>query len=155
WLAPLLAGLALAVPLIVLTTGKRLSRFSARIGLLWTPEETEPPALLMRARELETSWRDALDSPRRALQRLAQAPSLLALHSAILSHHSDWQSDDAELLARARDKLALTGNPTALTNEETTALLFDRPFLEGLAAGYGLAEVARMGAAAEPLPKAA
>jgi membrane glycosyltransferase len=155
WLVPLLAGLTLAVPLIVLTTSRRLSALSSRIGLLWTPEETEPPALLTRARELETSWREALGAPRRALQRLPEDPALLALHAAILSHHSDWQSVDAELLARARDKLALTGNPTALTNEEVTALLFDRPFLEGLAAGYGLADAARMGAAAEPLPKAA
>ncbi len=155
WLVPLLAGLALAVPLVVLTTSKRLSALSSRIGLLWTPEETEPPALLTRARELEASWRGALGAPRRALQRLPEDSALLALHSAILSRHSDWQSVDSELLARARDKLALTGNPTALTNEETTALLFDRPFIEGLAAGYGLAEAARMGAAAEPLPKAA
>jgi hypothetical protein len=110
---------------------------------------------LLRARELEASWRETLETPRRAFQHLLEDASVLALHSAILAQHSDWQSVDADLLARARDKLALTGNPTALTNEEVTALLFDRPFLEGLAAGYGLAEAARMGAAAEPLPQAA
>ena len=35
------------------------------------------------------------------------------------------------------------------------ALLFDPPFLEGLAAAHDLAEAARIGAVTEPLPAAA
>jgi membrane glycosyltransferase len=155
WLVPLLAGLSLAVPLIVLTTSKRLSKLAVRIGLLWTPEETEPPSLLVRARELETSWREALGEPRPALRRLVADRSLLALHLAILSQHSDWQSVDADVLGRARDKLSATGNASSLTNDETTALLFDPLFLEALAAGHGLAAAAQAGAEAEPLPAAA
>jgi hypothetical protein len=89
------------------------------------------------------------------LRRLIADRSLLALHLAILSRHSDWQSLDAELLARARDKLALAGDATSLTNDEVTALLFDPLFLEAVAAGHGLAEAAQAGAAAEPLPAAA
>ncbi|HEY7688085.1 MAG TPA: glucans biosynthesis glucosyltransferase MdoH, partial [Dongiaceae bacterium] len=42
WLAPLLAGLALAVPLVVLTTAPRLSALLARTGLLRTPEDVDP-----------------------------------------------------------------------------------------------------------------
>ncbi|MGE0117765.1 MAG: glucans biosynthesis glucosyltransferase MdoH [Dongiaceae bacterium] len=155
WLVPLLAGLVLAVPLTVLTTSRRLSMISAWLGLLWTPEETEPPPLLVRARELEASWRTAPGSSDTALHRLAGDPALLALHLAILPHHSDWQSGDADMLIGARDKLALSGQTAALTSEEVTALLFDPPYLEGLAAGRDLLKAAQASPAAEPLPAAA
>jgi membrane glycosyltransferase len=155
WLVPLLAGLVLAVPLTVLTTSRWLSVVSARLGLLWTPEETEPPSLLVRARELEASWRTVPGTSDAALHRLAGDPALLALHLAILPHHSDWQSGDADMLAGARDKLALSGHTAALTNEEVTALLFDPPYLEGLAAGHDLSKAAQASPAAEPLPAAA
>jgi membrane glycosyltransferase len=155
WLAPLLAGLTLAVPLTVLTTRRRLAALFARFGLLSTPEETAPPPLLVRADRLDATWRTMLGTPMSALQRLTADPALLALHLAILPQHSDWQSVDAEVLARARDKLAASGDPALLTRAEVTALLFDPPFLEGLAAGHELAEAARMGTLAEPLPAAA
>jgi membrane glycosyltransferase len=143
WLAPLFTGLILAVPLTVLTADQRLSALSKRLGLLCTPEELSPPALLTRARDLESSWRAALGPKQEALQRLSGDRPLLALHTALLSSHSDWQSVDPELLSNARHKLSLTGNTNLLTNGEVTALLFDPAFLEGLAAGYGLSAAAR------------
>jgi membrane glycosyltransferase len=155
WLAPLLAGLTLAVPLTVLTTRRSLAAVFARLGLLLTPEETAPPPLLVRADRLDATWRTMLGRPMSALQRLTAEPSLLALHLAILPQHSDWQAVDAEVLASAREKLAASGNPTLLTRAEVMALLFDPPFLEGLAAGHGLSEAARIGAVTEPLPAAA
>ena len=96
-----------------------------------------------------------LGSPTGALQRLAADPALLALHLAILPQHSDWQAVDVDVLASARDKLAAGGDPAMLTRAEVTALLFDPPFLEGLAAGHDLSEAARIGTVAEPLPAAA
>jgi membrane glycosyltransferase len=155
WLAPLLAGLILAVPLTVLTTRKRLAAIIARFGLLSTPEETAPPPLLVRADRLEATWRTMLGSPMGALQSLAADPSLLALHLAILPQNSDWQAVEADVLASARDKLAASGDPTLLTRAEVMALLFDPPFLEGLAAGHDLSAAARIGTVAEPLPAAA
>jgi membrane glycosyltransferase len=155
WLAPLLAGLTLAVPLTVLTTRERLAACVARLGLLRTPEETAPPPLLVRTDRLEATWHTMLGSPVGALQRLMADPSLLALHLAILPQHSDWQAVDAGVLASARDKLAAGGDPARLTRAEVTALLFDPSFLEGLAAGHDLSESARRGAVAEPLSAAA
>jgi membrane glycosyltransferase len=159
WLAPLLAGLTLAVPLTVLTTRERLAAFVARLGLLRIPEETAPPPLLVRADRLEATWRTMLGTPlgtpTGALQRLAADPSLLALHLAILPQHSDWQAADTDVLVSAHDKLAASGDPAMLTRAEVTALLFDPPFLEGLAAGHGMSEAARIGTVAEPLPAAA
>ncbi len=155
WLAPLLAGLTLAVPLTVLTTRERLAAIVARLGLLRTPEETAPPPLLVRADRLEATWRTMLGTSVGALRRLVADPSLLALHLAILPQHSDWQDVDADVLANAREKLAAGGDPATLTRAEVTALLFDPPFLEGLAAGHDLSEAARIGTVAEPLPAAA
>jgi membrane glycosyltransferase len=155
WLAPLLAGLTLAVPLTVLTTRERLAAIVARLGLLRTPEETAPPPLLVRADRLETSWRTMLGRPIGALQRLMADPSLLALHLAILPQHSDWQAVEADVLASARDKLAAGDDPALLTRAEVMALLFDPPFLEGLAAGQDVAAAARIGTVAERLPAAA
>jgi membrane glycosyltransferase len=155
WLAPLLAGLTLAVPLTVLTTRERLAAIVARLGLLRTPEETAPPPLLVRADRLETSWRTMLGRPIGALQRLMADPSLLALHLAILPQHSDWQAVEADVLASARDKLAAGDDPALLTSAEVMALLFDPPFLEGLAAGQDVAAAARIGTVAERLPAAA
>jgi membrane glycosyltransferase len=155
WLVPLLAGLTLAVPLTVLTTRQRLAAAFARLGLLLTPEETATPPLLVRADRLEATWRAMLGARGNALQRLTTEPPLLALHLALLPHHSDWQAVDADVLASARGKLAATADPAALTRPEVTALLFDPPFLEGLAAGHDLPEAARIGTATEPLPAAA
>jgi membrane glycosyltransferase len=144
WLVPLLAGLTLAVPLAVLTTSGRLSALLARVGLLWTPEETDPPYILSRTRQLHGSWQEALGVPQTALGSLAADRRLLALHLALLSSHSDWQVVDAETLAAARDKLAGGADAAQLDRAEVTALLFDPAFLEALAAGEGLASAARI-----------
>jgi membrane glycosyltransferase len=156
WLVPLLGGLSLAVPLAVLTTNGWLSALFARIGLLWTPEETDPPYILSRTRQLHPSWQEALGEPEAALGRLTTDRSLLALHLALLPGHSDWQIADAETLATARDKLAASGDATQLDRPEVTTLLFDPAFLEALATGADLASAARSAQeGVPPLPAAA
>ncbi len=135
------------MPLTVLTANRSVSLLMTRAGLLRTPEELGPPPLLTRSRKLEASWQAALGAPRDALQRLSADRPLLALHAALLSSHSDWQSADPKLLTNARHKLALTGDANLLTNSEVMALLFDPDFLEGMAAGYGLSAAARQGTA--------
>jgi membrane glycosyltransferase len=139
----------------VLTTRQRLAAIFARLGLLLTPEETAAPPLLVRADRLEATWRTMLGARTDALHRLTAEPSLLALHLALLPHHSDWQAVDTDILAAARNKLAAGGDASTLTRAEVTALLFDPPFLEGLAAGHELSEAARIGTVTEPLPAAA
>ena len=48
WLSPAIAGLVLAVPLSKMSGSVRVGRALARLGLLCTPEETAPPAILAR-----------------------------------------------------------------------------------------------------------
>ena len=156
WLVPLLAGLTLAVPIVVATSNPRLGAGAAALGLLATPEETDPPTVLRRARDLRLSWQPVVGAGEHALDRLAADHRLLALHLAMLTHHSDWDAIDAESLDHARAALADGGDTTVLSRDATTALLFDRPFLEAMAAGADPVAAARAVRQAEPaLPAAA
>jgi membrane glycosyltransferase len=105
------------------------------MGLLTTPEEAEPPQVLQRAHALLPSWQQATGGPQGAFERLAADRRLLALHLAMLTHHSDWDAIDAESLDRARQALAGGTEPAVLSRDDTVALLFDQPLLEAMAAG--------------------
>ena len=156
WIVPLLAGLTLAVPITVLTSNPRLAAGASRIGLLATPEETEPPAVLRRARELRTTWQPVVADDRGPIERLAGDQRLLTLHLAMLRHHSDWDAIDGESLDRARAALADGEDAGALSRDAVTALLFDHPFLEAMAAGADPVTAARAVRKAEaPLHEAA
>jgi membrane glycosyltransferase len=73
WLSPALLGLFLAVPLSRASGSEALGRALLRIGLLRTPEEVEPPALVARRRELIAQARDLPDDGLRYLARDREA----------------------------------------------------------------------------------
>ncbi len=77
WLVPVLAGMLLAVPLSRLSGSTGLGRALARMGLLCTPEEESPPAIVRRRDALVAS---AAPLPDDGLRALAQDPALLATH---------------------------------------------------------------------------
>jgi membrane glycosyltransferase len=52
WFTPVLAGLVLAVPVSVLTSRSDLGRAAARLGLLMTPQEVAPAAVVRRYRAI-------------------------------------------------------------------------------------------------------
>ena len=72
---PVVLGLALAIPLALLT-GRRWSS-----GLLRTPEDLEPPPVVARAAALHREWQPA-GAP--DVARLLREPRLLAAHMAML-----------------------------------------------------------------------
>lgn len=49
WMSPVLAGLVLSIPIVALTSSRRLGRWLRRIGIFQIPEEADPPPLLRRA----------------------------------------------------------------------------------------------------------
>lgn len=54
WLSPVLLGLILSAPLTMLTSRASVGRWARKVGLLWTPEETEtPPELRALEQTLE------------------------------------------------------------------------------------------------------
>jgi membrane glycosyltransferase len=73
WLSPVILGLALAIPLTVLTADPRLGERLRALGLFVTPEELNPPAILKSLANTQTQVKAApnLDSRiRLALLRL-------------------------------------------------------------------------------------
>ncbi|KRG69334.1 glucans biosynthesis glucosyltransferase MdoH [Pseudoxanthomonas dokdonensis] len=52
WMAPVILGLLLAIPLHMLTSSVRVGRALQRAGLLRTPEEVNPPDVIARASQL-------------------------------------------------------------------------------------------------------
>jgi membrane glycosyltransferase len=75
WMAPVIAGLVLAIPIAMLssTAGADLHR----TALFNTPEQTAPPMVLLRANELANSPHRAVSCP---LRELRDHPDLLSAH---------------------------------------------------------------------------
>jgi membrane glycosyltransferase len=133
WLAPVLAGPLLAVPLTLITGDTQHGRRLRRAGLLLTPEETNPPAAL---RELERHLA-ALPPPlpprpefaaHHGLLRAALDPYVNAVHLSLLREkfgRDDPTTNPArDRFARLREKLIAEG-PAALAPAECKALLLD------------------------------
>jgi membrane glycosyltransferase len=86
WLIPLLAGMVLAVPLVLFTASPKIGRLARRLGLFLIPAETDRLPILervqtvLKSRQQARSYAHAEDLP-----RLAQEdPYVGALHAALL-----------------------------------------------------------------------
>jgi len=60
WMAPVVIGMVLAIPVVALTSSRGPGGFLHRWGLLDIPEENTPPPVLVRAAELR---REAAEQP--------------------------------------------------------------------------------------------
>ena len=130
WMLPVVLGLALAIPMALLT-GRRCSS-----GLLRTPEDREPPPVVARAVALQREWQSAGATD---VARLLREPRLLAAHTAMLPPPRRSRVDpiDATLvLARAKLEEAeeLDAAIAALSVPELTAALGDAAALRRLSA---------------------
>src|SRR5215813_1449326 len=132
WMSPVVLGLVLAVPVSTVTGWPALGKAVRRLGLLTTPEEIEPPAVLQRANELTCEWATTRPQLTDVFARLASDAQLRALHAMMLPATSERRKeeydvdllvglaklDDADSLAEAaallsdREKLAILGNRT-------------------------------------------
>jgi membrane glycosyltransferase len=83
WLIPVLAGLVLSIPISIVSSSTRLGRWMRSMGLLLTPEESNPPRIV---RLLHDNLSHA--SPQAAapvgLHRGVTDPGVCALHLALL-----------------------------------------------------------------------
>lgn len=97
WMLPVVLGLALAIPLALLTR----RRWSG--GLLRTAEETAPPAIVARAASLRREWSVI---PVADVHRLLHDPHLLRVHRALLPAERRPRIDPIDtLLLLARTKI--------------------------------------------------
>jgi membrane glycosyltransferase len=84
WLAPVLAGMILAVPLSVLSSRVSAGQWARRRGLFLTPEEVAPPRVLrqLHAHLAEHEAAPAVRDERSALARVLEDESARAAHLA-------------------------------------------------------------------------
>nr|WP_291295064.1 glucans biosynthesis glucosyltransferase MdoH [Elioraea sp.] len=139
WMSPVILGLLLAIPLVVVTGSARVGQALARAGLLVIPEEASPPRVLQRAATCRARLR-SLDAPDAdGIIRLAADRTLLALHLALLpaARRAGHARQDLKR-ATGRTKVAavdaLTDALAILDREEKLALLGDAGSVAALVA---------------------
>jgi len=140
WTAPVTVGLALAIPLVLLTGQPGLGRQLRWPALLRTPEEATPPSILVTARRLLAERRAAMpEAPPCAVAALLADDALAAAHRAMLPPPRRPRVDpiDATLLvARTRVEEAETLDEAlhGLSRAEKAAVLADAAGVERLLA---------------------
>jgi len=137
WMTPVIAGLLLAVPLVLWSASPQIGRVLQRMNLLLVPEETLPPGILLRANALVAEFEDPGTGG--ALRRLFADPALLQAHRALLPKavvRSRGEVDVAFVvgLARIDDCANLTQADEILNAKEKIAVLSDPRGLDRLAA---------------------
>ncbi|GJE39088.1 glucans biosynthesis glucosyltransferase MdoH [Methylobacterium persicinum] len=126
WMTPVLAGLGLAVPLVLLTSSRSAGRALRRVGLLRTPEEAAPPQTLQRA---TTLYRQFVQEPDEdALRRLLRDPVLRRHHLDALPpprRRGEGSIDPALVVGQAKvaDADDLDRAWASLTRAEKAAVL--------------------------------
>ena len=97
WMTPVLIGLALAIPIALVTSSAGIGRRLRNAGLLLTPEEHAPPSIVLRMNEIiaETKITDAVNTA----DRLAKDSALREFHLATLAAPVRRRGDiDADLV---------------------------------------------------------
>jgi membrane glycosyltransferase len=129
WMSPVILGLLLAIPIGAITSSA--SRFKP---FLSTPEETNPPRILLRAHELSAAPSLSLSDP---LSELRANHELRTNHLASIATQpprARGQVDPQLAVARAKMEDARTFDEAVsfLNTSETMAVLNDRSILEQL-----------------------
>jgi membrane glycosyltransferase len=101
WMAPVVVGLLLAVPIAMLSSTAGSGSANRRSRLFSTPEQTVPPRVLIRANELANASRENNASP---VHELRNDPGLLSAHLMSLSvkPRNRGQIDPHLAIARAK-----------------------------------------------------
>jgi membrane glycosyltransferase len=140
WLAPVLAGLILSIPLSHLTSRLDLGISSRRAGLLLTPEETDPPFLLRRLRqEIDARKGRSVEPLPPGLERVLVDPRVREIHCANLPGELDEEALESDLESHRRDGIQLryrVEGSGSLTPEEQLELLRSRRRITELAAEF-------------------
>ncbi|MEM1060834.1 MAG: glucans biosynthesis glucosyltransferase MdoH [Planctomycetota bacterium] len=132
WFTPVLAGLALSVPLAVLGGDERLGRRLRRLGLLRTPEETDPPGVLTdQLARRQHSGRQGPEGREDRFRALLTDPGVCALHREILLATRAARPLPASTRERYRDAFA-KGGLAAFTKADRREILGDPDLLHEL-----------------------
>jgi membrane glycosyltransferase len=136
WMSPVLIGLVLAVPLVVMTGSSGIGIALQRIGLLRIVEEARPSPVMSRAAALRAT--EAPTSPG-AIKHLLSDPALLAAHRAMLPPPRRPRRDPIDVpllvgLAKLAEAETLQAGIDQLSTQETAAVLASAVGLDRLLA---------------------
>lgn len=124
WMVPILMGLILAAPVSVLTSRARYGRALARRKILSTPEELNPPSIILIADQATAAIDPALDATvpgRRGIVAAVVDPYVNGMHVSLLEQSEITPRD--EVLAER----CLSEGPAGLSKDELSELLYLAP----------------------------
>jgi len=128
--------LLLAIAVSAATARQDLGRLVRRLGLLVTPEETDPPLVLQRANELARELAATRPEVGDALEWMARDAELRALHTAMLPEtprrKGEYDVDRLLGLAKLNEAGSLEEASSLLSSREKLAVLGDRAGIERL-----------------------
>jgi membrane glycosyltransferase len=135
WMSPVVAGLVLAIPIAAFTARASVGRALRAAGLLLTPEEREPPPILVRANALAVARPDI--AGRHPLARLAADRGLRGAHEAMLEGVAPRRKREVDVhLAVALMRIADADNRdeaiASLSTREVFAVMTSREALRRL-----------------------
>jgi membrane glycosyltransferase len=139
WMAPVVVGLAFAVPLAVATASAGWGLGLRRLGLLAIPEEADPPLVLARARELLALLQRDERTREQIFAFFLDSPELVELHRRMLPKAPRRSARDLDVhlavgLAKLDESENLDEALEALSEAEKRALLGSERGIERLAA---------------------
>ena len=124
WMTPILLGLLLSAPVSVWTSRSRYGKALAKRNILATPEEINPPAVILLADEASGAVDPALDASlpaRRGMVGAVVDPYVNGVHVSLLEHCELTPAE--ELLAER----CLSEGPAGLSKNELSELLYLAP----------------------------
>jgi membrane glycosyltransferase len=138
WMSPTIAGLLLAAVLIWVSGRLAAGLALRRLGLLLTPEETAPPAIVAHAARWREDLAPAIAPGTDGLRILHQDRELRELHKRLLPEATErrrGEVDESRATASAKlaDALSVEEAVAWLKPPERIALLLDRSLLDWLA----------------------
>ncbi len=130
WMSPTIGGLILAIYLSWASGQRSIGLFLKRLGLLRTPEETMPPAIVLKANRLATELAAAGYDGTDGVAALHASPELRELHEAFLPaseprRRGDIDHDRVMAEAKLRDARTIEEAQVWLNRKERTAVLND------------------------------
>jgi membrane glycosyltransferase len=135
WMSPVIAGLALAVPLAGVSAKVSAGALLRRASLLLTPYECVPPAILSRANAIAEN--DRVTAAANPIATLLADPELRAAHLGMLSPPAPRAPGDIDVtlivaLAKLDQSQSAKQAIGLLSQQETLAVLSNPPALRRL-----------------------
>lgn len=128
WLIPVLAGLALSIPVSMLSSSTYLGNLARRLGIFLTPDESSPPRVLALLKE-NLERMEAEESNNEGMSHIAD-PAACSLHLALLPHRPVKKRHRHEL--RALMYQLIEEGPERLSPTEKRNLISDPEMLSRL-----------------------